>query len=277
VFIALHGPFGEDGAIQGLLETAGLCYTGAGIAASAVGMDKALFKRLARGLGLPVVDWIEVAAASWSSDRPAVLAEVERFAAAGGDERLMIKPARLGSSIGMTLAHDPGEREAAIGEALRHGSLALVERYVPEARELEVAVLGNAGASLEVHGPGEILSGHEFYDYAAKYTPGLSETSTAAELGPDVAERIRELAAAAYRSIGAEGFARVDFLLGSDGDLFLSEINTIPGFTPISLFPRLPAAVGLSYDDVCLRVVDLAIARCRERDRPALTAAELPR
>jgi D-alanine-D-alanine ligase len=276
VFIALHGPHGEDGAIQGLLETAGLCHTGAGIAASAVGMDKALFKRLARGLRLPVVDWIEVPAARWSSDRPAVLVGIERFAG-DGDQRLMVKPARLGSSIGMTLAHDAGEREAAIDLALRYDTLALVERYVPSARELEVAVLGNDGSSLEIHGPGEVLSGHEFYDYAAKYTPGLSETMTTAELPPAVAERVRELASEAYRAIGAEGFARVDFLLGPDGDLFVSEINTIPGFTPISLFPRLPATAGLSYADVCLRVVDLAIARCRERVRPALSTTALPR
>jgi len=275
VFIALHGPGGEDGAIQGMLETAGLCYTGAGVAASAVGMDKALFKRMVSGRGLPVVDWLEVAGVRWTADQDSVLVELAAFAAAGADERLMVKPARLGSSVGMTLVHGAEERGPAIELALRYDTLAIVERYVAGARELEVAILGNDASRLEVHGPGEILSGHEFYDYAAKYTPGLSETSLRAELEPDVRQRVRELAAEAYTIIGAEGFARVDFLLAPDGSILVSEINTIPGFTPISLFPTLPAQDGLSYTDVCLRVVDLALERCRERERPALTSADL--
>ncbi len=277
VFIALHGPGGEDGAIQGMLETAGLCYTGAGVAASALGMDKAIFKRLIRGRGLPVVDWLEIASARWTKGREAVLAELAAFAAEGGDERLMIKPARLGSSVGMTLAHRADEREAAIDLALRYDTLAIAERYVAGARELEVAVLGNEPSGLEVFGPGEILSGHEFYDYAAKYTPGLSETSTRAELEPDIRDHVRELAAEIYRTIGAAGFARVDFLLAADRSVVASEINTIPGFTPISLFPALAAEAGLSYANVCLRIVDLAIDRCRARERPPLTSADLYR
>jgi D-alanine-D-alanine ligase len=277
VFIALHGPYGEDGAIQGLLETAGLCHTGAGVAASALGMDKALFKRLARGVGLPVPDWLEVPARRWLADRVAVLAELEAFADAGGDERLMVKPARLGSSVGMTLAHAAAERGPAIDLALRYDTLAIVERYVARSRELEVAVLGNDPSRLEVYGPGEILSGREFYDYAAKYTPGLSETAVHAELDAAIAASTRTMAAEAYRAIGAEGFARVDFLAAPDGTVYVSEINTIPGFTPISLFPALPAEAGLSYADVCLRVVDLALERCRERQRPDLTSADLYR
>jgi D-alanine-D-alanine ligase len=274
VFIALHGPGGEDGTIQGLLETAGLCYTGAGVTASALGMDKAIFKRLARGLGLPVVDWLEVAASRWAVDAAGVLAEVGTFA---GDGHVIVKPARLGSSVGMTLVHRPAELGFAIGLALRYDTLALVERYVAHARELEVAVLGNDPTSLDVHGPGEVLSGHEFYDYAAKYTPGLSETSIRAELDPALTDEVRRLAAEAYRAIGGEGFARVDFLLDTDGRVYVSEINTIPGFTPISLFPALPAEAGMSYADVCLRVVDLALERCRERERPAISTADLYR
>jgi D-alanine-D-alanine ligase len=277
VFIALHGPAGEDGSIQGLLETAGLCHTGAGVMASALGMDKVIFKRLARGAGLPVVDWLEVSARRWLAEPTTVLAEIEVFAAAGDDERLMVKPARLGSSVGMTLAHRPVDRGPALETALRYDTLAIVERYVAGARELEVAVLGNDPASLEVYGPGEVLSGHEFYDYEAKYTPGLSETSTIAEIDHELRARVRDMAASTYRLIGAEGFARVDFLVGDDGATLVSEINTIPGFTPISLFPSLPAAGGLSYADVCLRVVDLALERCRDRVRPALTSADLHR
>jgi D-alanine-D-alanine ligase len=207
----------------------------------------------------------------------AVLAELEAFADAGGDERLMVKPARLGSSVGMTLAHAAAERGPAIDLALRYDTLAIVERYVARSRELEVAVLGNDPSRLEVYGPGEILSGREFYDYAAKYTPGLSETAVHAELDAAIAASTRTMAAEAYRAIGAEGFARVDFLAAPDGTVYVSEINTIPGFTPISLFPALPAEAGLSYADVCLRVVDLALERCRERQRPALTSADLYR
>lgn len=276
VFIALHGPFGEDGTVQGMLEGAGVCYTGSGLAASALGMDKALFKRLGRGLGLPVVDWLEVRSERWAEDHEAVLAEIEAFARSGGDRRLIVKPARLGSSVGMTLAHAPEERAGAIELALRHDTLALVERYVAGARELEVSVIGNDPDALEVYGPGEILPGREFYDYAAKYTPGLSETSIRAELPADRRAKIRRLAVEAYRSIGAEGFARVDFL-ATDAAIYVSEINTIPGFTPISLFPTMPAEGGYDFTAVCLRVVDLALERCAGRARARLRPEDLPR
>jgi len=177
VFPVLHGPFGEDGTIQAMLDAAGLAYTGSGVAASALGMDKALFKRMCRGIGLPVVDWIEVRTERWAAARDAVLAELEAFAAGSGDPRLMIKPARLGSSVGMTLAHDAAERAAGLDVAFGYDTLALVELYLPGARDLEVSVIGNDPARLELYGPGEIISGHEFYDYDAKYTAGLSETS----------------------------------------------------------------------------------------------------
>ena len=175
VFVALHGPFGEDGTIQALLEAAGLAYTGSGVTASAIGMDKAVFKRLTRGIGLPIVDWIEVRASRWAGERAAVLGQLEAFAAGTGDPRLMVKPSRLGSSVGMTLAHGPDEYAAALDEAFRYDTVALAEAYLAGARDLEVSVIGNDHARLELFGPGEIVAGHEFYDYAAKYTPGLSE------------------------------------------------------------------------------------------------------
>lgn len=276
VFIALHGPFGEDGTAQALCEAAGLAYTGSGVAASAIGMDKAVFKRLARGVGLPVVDWLEVPAASWGADRGGVLARLASFAGEGADGRLMVKPARLGSSLGMTLAHAAGERAAALDEAFRFDDLALVERYLAGARDLEVSVLGNDPDALEVYGPGEIMSGHEFYDYAAKYTPGLSHTTLTAEVTAAQRERLLGLARAAYRAVGCEGFARVDFLLAGD-EAVISEINTIPGFTPISLFPALPAAGGYTFGAVCARVVDLALERARRRARRRPATADLPR
>lgn len=276
VFVALHGPFGEDGTVQALLESIDLPYTGAGVAASALGMDKALFKRLARGLGLPVADWREISSARWSDDREGVLRELEAFAAAGGDPRLMVKPARLGSSMGMSIAHHAGERVAALAEAFRFDTLVLAERYLPHARELEVAVLGNDGEPIEDYGPGEVISGHEFYDYAAKYTPGLSETVPRAELAPPERAMVRKIARDAYRVVGAEGFARVDFLL-SGGHIYLSEINTIPGFTPISLFPAVAAEGGYDFAGVCRRIVDLAIQRHGARFSRRLTPGDLPR
>jgi D-alanine-D-alanine ligase len=276
VFIALHGPFGEDGTVQALLEAADLPYTGSGVAASAIGMDKAIFKRLCRGIGLPVVDWREVRAERWASDPEAVRTELAAFAAGAGDPRLMVKPARLGSSVGMTLVHEAGELPAALDLALAYDTLTLVETYVAGARDLEVAVIGNDPAALELYGPGEVIAGHEFYDYAAKYTPGLSETTTTAEVTPAQRAVLQKIARDAYRAIGAEGFARVDFLLAGD-DVYLSEINTIPGFTPISLFPTLPAAAGYTFADVCVRVVDLAIARHESRVRRHLRPEDLPR
>jgi len=276
VFLALHGPFGEDGTVQALCEAEGLAYTGSGVTASAIGMDKAIFKRLVRGLGLPVVDWIEVRAARWARDRDEVLAELEAFAAGTGDPRLMVKPARLGSSLGMTLAHAPGERPGALDEAFRFDDLALVERYLAGARDLEVAVIGNEPDGLELYGPGEILSGHEFYDYVAKYTPGMSETSQAAEVSAAQRASILKLARDAYRAIGCEGFARIDFLLAGEA-LVVSEINTIPGFTPISLFPTLPAVAGYDFAAVCRRLVDLALERDAARIRHRLRPPDLPR
>ena len=276
VVIALHGPFGEDGTVQAVLEAAGLPYTGSGVAASALGMDKAIFKRLCRGIGLPVVDWREVHAARWASDPGEVRAELLAFAAAGSDRRLMVKPARLGSSVGMTLVHEPGELDAALDVAFRHDTLALVETYVAGARDLEVSVIGNGPADLELYGPGEIISGHEFYDYEAKYTAGLSETSTRAEVSDRQRATILKIARDAYRAIGAEGFARIDFLLAGES-VVLSEINTIPGFTPISLFPTMPAEGGYTFAGVCSRIVELALERHAARSRPTLTAADLPR
>jgi D-alanine-D-alanine ligase len=276
VFLALHGPFGEDGTAQALCEAAGLPYTGSGVTASAVGMDKAVFKRLVRGLGLPVTDWVEVRAARWAADPGGVLAGLEGFAAGGGDPRLMVKPARLGSSVGMTLAHGPEERAAALAAAFRFDDLAVVERYLAGARDLEVSILGNEPDEVELYGPGEIISGHEFYDYGAKYTPGVSETRLGAEVTRDQKTAILKIARDAYRAVDAAGFARIDFLLAGE-TLVVSEINTIPGFTPISLFPALCSAGGYDFAAVCRRVVDLALARDRARIRHRLTAADLPR
>lgn len=276
VFVALHGPFGEDGTVQAMLEGAGLAYTGAGVTASAIGMDKAVFKRLVGALGLPVVEHVEVGVRRWEADRAAVLAELERFAAGFGDERLMVKPAGLGSSVGMTVAHRLEERAPALDEAFRHDDRALVERYLAGARELEVGVLGNDAGSLEVFGPGEIVPGHEFYDYVAKYTAGVSQVIATADVPPDVGAATRDIAARAFLAIGGEGLARVDFLYAG-GRLVLSELNTIPGFTPVSLYPLLAGAAGHAFPDLCDRIVQLALERDAGRVRRRLTVEDLPR
>jgi D-alanine-D-alanine ligase len=276
VVIGLHGPFGEDGTIQAMLESVGVAYTGSGVAASAIGMDKALFKRLCRGLGLPVMDWREVRIGRWRTDRDGVLRELTAFSGGADDPRLMVKPARLGSSVGMTLVHEPAELADALDLAFRYDTLALAETYLPEARDLEVSIIGNDHARLEIFGPGEIVSGHEFYDYAAKYTPGLSETSPQAEVSERERAILHKLARDVYRGIGAAGFARVDFLLAGER-IVVSEINTIPGFTPISLFPTMPAAAGYTFSDVCRRIVELALERHAERPTTHLGSGDLPR
>lgn len=276
VFPALHGPFGEDGTLQALLEAYELPYAGAGVAASAVGMDKALYKRLARGLGIPVVEWLEITAAAWAADRLRVLDDLAAFCERCHEPRLMVKPARMGSSVGMSIVHTPAERGSALDEAFRFDNLLVVERYLDHPRELEVAVLGNDPDALTAFGPGEVFPGHEFYDYVAKYIDGVSETTPSAKIDAALGSRIRSLALDAYRACGCEGLARVDFLAVGD-EIYLNEINTLPGFTPVSLFPQM-AATGLgSFEAVCLRIVELAEERHEGRVRRRLTTADLPR
>ena len=280
VWIALHGPFGEDGTVQALLESEGLVYTGAGVAASAVGMDKALFKRLAIGLGMPVVPWIEVSAAEWAADPPATQRRIEQFAAGLGDPRVIVKPTRLGSSVGIAIVHHPDDPEyagGAIVKALAYDDNVLVEAYLDHPRELEMSVVGNSADDLESFGPGEIFPGREFYDYVAKYADGVSRTTDSPDLPPALREGLHAIARQAFLAIGGQGFARVDFLLDkASGDVYLNEINTIPGFTPISLFPVLCRAGGYEFGDIAEHIVELALARDAARPRRVLTRADLP-
>jgi len=280
VFIALHGPFGEDGVVQALCESAGLVYAGAGVAASAVGMDKALFKRLAIGLGMPVLPWIEVHAAEWSADPRAVQQRVDEFSAGLPDRRVIVKPSRMGSSVGIAIVHHPDDPEysgGAIVQALGYDEIVLVEAYLDHPRELEMSVVGNSAADLEAFGPGEIFPGREFYDYVAKYEDGVSRTTDSPDVTSVVRERLHAIARQAFLAIGATGFARVDFLLDrASGDVFLNEINTIPGFTPISLFPVLCRTGGYEFGDICEHIVELAIERAATRPARTLTRADLP-
>jgi D-alanine-D-alanine ligase len=255
-FLVVHGPFGEDGTLQGFLELAGIPYMGAGVLASAVAMDKVVFKDLMRGHGLPVVESAWFRRREWATDPDHVRREVaERI----GDWSV-VKPARLGSSIGMSLVHGPDELPAALDEAFLHDSKVIVEAYVANARELECGVLGNADPI--VFEPGEVRSSHEFYDYEAKYVEGLATVEPRATVDPDLAARLKELSLAAYRAVDAAGLARIDFLVAGS-EPFISEMNTLPGFTATSMYPKQAELAGFGFADLIARLIDLAM----ERDR----------
>ena len=260
-FLALHGPFGEDGTLQGFLELAGIPYTGAGVMASAVAMDKVVFKDLMRGHGLPVVDYAWFRRSAWR-DRPEL---VLRDIGEAVGERSVVKPARLGSSVGMTLVHGPAELPDALDEAFRYDSKVIVEAYVAGARELECGVLGND--QLLVFEPGEVISHHEWYDYEAKYVEGLADVVPVAEVDPELAARVKELALAAYRAVDCAGLARVDFLVPPDA-VYLSEMNTLPGFTATSMYPKQAELAGLAFPDLIARLIDLGLAAAREGRTP---------
>lgn len=279
VFPVLHGPFGEDGTVQALVASAGLVCCGSGVAASAVGMDKTLFKRVCRSLGLPVLPWVEVGAADWQGRRREVLGAIEAFGASAADPRLVVKPARLGSSIGISIVRhpdEPPELEHAIEDAMRHGDLVLAEPYLDHPRELEVALVGEGRGDLEAFGPGEVVAGREFYDFEAKYRSDASRTLVRPDVGAGLAAEVRRIAVEAFLAIGARGFARVDFLVDRDGTAWLSEINTIPGCTPISLFPMLVAAAGHDLGALSERIVDLALTHAARSPERRLGRADLP-
>ena len=260
-FLAVHGPFGEDGTLQGFLEMAGIPYTGAGVLASAVAMDKVVFKDLMRGHGIPVVEYVWFRRPSWLAEPGEVLQEVaDRIG-----ERSVVKPARLGSSVGMTLVHRSDELAGALDEAFRYDSKVLVEEYVPDARELECGVLGNDDpVAFE---PGEVRSHHEWYDYEAKYVAGLADVTPRAEIDPDLAAHLKSLALAAFRAVDCAGLARVDFLVPPRA-AFVSEMNTLPGFTDTSMFPKQAELAGLAFPELIARLIDLGLAAHAEGRTP---------
>jgi len=263
VFPILHGPYGEDGTIQGLLELADLPYVGAGVAASAVGMDKALFKDVMRAHGLPIVPHLVVKRRAWEQEPEETVARIE--ATIGYD--CFVKPANLGSSVGVSKAHNRVELRAALAEAARYDRKMVIEEAV-DAREIEVSVLGNDDPIASV--PGEIVPCNEFYDYAAKYLDGESQLLIPAPLDAETSERIRRLAVEAYLAIDCAGMARADFLLDRrTGQVYINEVNTLPGFTPISMYPKLWEASGLAYGDLLDRLIALALERHADKSRSA--------
>ncbi len=259
VFPLLHGPWGEDGTIQGMFEMAGVRYVGAGVLASAVSMDKAFMKVVLAGAGVPLMPSVVVTAREWRDDREGCR---ERVATIGYPA--FVKPARGGSSLGISKAHDASELDEAMAVAQREDPKVLVEAYAAGAREVECGVLGTTGGGCETSVPAEIrvTGDHEFYDFAAKYLPEeATELDVPADLPPEVTERLRSLAARVFAAVDCEGLARVDFFLMPDGELVVNEINTMPGFTPTSMFPRMWAATGLDYPALVERLIQLALAR----------------
>jgi D-alanine-D-alanine ligase len=259
VFPLLHGPWGEDGTIQGMFEMAGVRYVGAGVLASAVAMDKAYAKVVLRAAGLPVLRALTVTSREWYRDPDGV-----RHRVADLGFPLFVKPSRAGSSMGISKVHDPSELDAAIEEAHRHDPKALVEQAAVGAREIECGVLEALDGTPETSVPAEILIGgeHEFYDFAAKYLPEEhTELAVPADLADETAAEIRDMAARAFEAIGCEGLARVDFFVMPDGSLVLNEVNTMPGFTPTSMYPRMWAATGVDYPALVDRLIRLALQR----------------
>jgi D-alanine-D-alanine ligase len=261
IFPLLHGPYGEDGTLQGLLELADLPYVGSGVLASALGMDKAMCKQVLRAHGIAVTDWQLVSRAAIAADAEAIaVAAVERFGLP-----IFTKPANLGSSVGVVKAHNLAATVAALRESARYDRRVLIEPGI-NARELEVSVLGNAEPTASV--VGEIVPVNEFYDYEAKYIDEGSALIIPASVPAETAELARRWAVLAFQAIDAAGLARVDYLLDRDsGQLYLNEINTMPGFTDISMYPKLWEASGVSYSELIDRLVTLALERQAEKDQ----------
>jgi D-alanine-D-alanine ligase len=261
IFPVLHGPFGEDGTVQGLLELANIPYVGPGVMASAVGMDKAVMKRVFQADGLPVAPWRSFTYRDWQTSR----ADVEARLLALGLP-LFVKPANLGSSVGISKVKTAGDLGAAVDLACGFDRKIVVEAGVPDARELECAVLGNDDPHASV--AGEVIPSREFYDYEAKYLDAGSKTVIPADLPADTAAAVQRLSIAAFKSVDAAGMSRVDFLLSrTTGELFVNEINTIPGFTTISMFAKLWEASGVPYAALVDRLIQLALERHADKQR----------
>ena len=267
VFPVLHGTFGEDGTIQGLFELAGIAYVGSGVLGSAAGMDKDVMKRLFAQAGLPIVKHRTLLRADWEKSPRRIIKEIETAL----KYPLFVKPANLGSSVGISKAHDRSELGPALEVAARYDRKLVVEQGVggtrSRARELEVAVLGNDDPRASV--VGEIIPGKEFYDYEAKYLSEGSVPVIPARLTRSEAKTIQQMAVSAFRACDLSGLARVDFLMEPGGKrrIFLNEVNTLPGFTQISMYPKLWEASGLSYRDLITRLIELALERQADKNR----------
>jgi len=269
IFPVMHGTFGEDGTIQGMLELAGLPYVGAGVLGSAIAMDKDVAKRLCEDEGIPVVPWTAVYRWRWEKEPEAVKAEIEQSFA----YPVFVKPATLGSSVGMSKVHNAEELAPAISLAAEYGMKIMVEKAVT-AREIEVSVLGNHEPQASV--PGEIIPHREFYDYTAKYLEDGTRLLIPAELKPAQVKKVQGLAIEAFRTLELCGMARVDFFMEkAGGKILFNEANTIPGFTSISMYPKLWEASGIGFRELIDKLIELSIEMHREKARTKY-AIEVP-
>jgi D-alanine-D-alanine ligase len=278
IFPVLHGTFGEDGTIQGLFELADIAYVGSGVLGSAVGMDKAAMKKVFAAAGLPQTPWLSLLRSEWRSSPRACTKKIE----AALRYPLFVKPANLGSSVGISKVHDRSELAAAMDEAASFDRRLVIEQGVggtgAKPRELEVAVLGNDSPEASV--VGEIVPGAEFYDYEAKYLSDASVPIIPAKLTAAESKQIRQMAIEAFKACDCAGLARVDFLMepapkkgkgARKPRIFLNEINTLPGFTSISMYPKLWEASGLSYKQLIDRLIQLAVERHREKQETSFS------
>ena len=257
----LHGSFGEDGTLQGLFEMAGVAYVGAGVVGAAVGMDKGVFKDVMKSRAIPVVDGFVVSRSQLQTQSESIIEQAESM----GSYPFFTKPANLGSSVGVTKCRSRSDLYEGMLEAARFDRRILIERGI-NAREIEISVLGNDEPQASI--PGEIRPAADFYSYDAKYHDDRSELFIPAQIPEETAEQMRKAAIRAYRAIDCAGMARVDFLLDRDtGAFYLNELNTIPGFTQISMYPKLWDASGLPYPKLIDRLIELALERRRERDQ----------
>jgi D-alanine-D-alanine ligase len=266
IFPVLHGTFGEDGTIQGLLELAGIPYVGAGVLGSAAGMDKDVMKRLFSAAGLPIVKHMTVLRSEWERNAKTVKKHIE----AKLKYPVFVKPANLGSSVGISKARDSKQLGPAMDLAAGYDRKIVIEQGVggkkKKAREIECSVLGNDDPKASI--PGEIIPVKEFYDYAAKYLDEGSELVIPAKLPKSLTKEVQQMAIAAFKAVDCSGLARVDFLLDPTSDkLYLNEINTMPGFTSISMYPKLWAASGLEYPKLIDQLIELALARAEDKER----------
>ena len=261
-FPILHGTFGEDGTLQGLFELADVAYIGAGVVGSSVGMDKGVFKDVMIANQIPVVDTMVVLRAEIESDMQAVIERAEKI----GEYPLFTKPANLGSSVGVTKCSNRSDLQEGLMEAASFDRRILIQKGIKNVREIEVSVLGNDNPTASV--PGEVLPSREFYSYESKYIDGTSGLDIPARLPAGVAAEICEYAVRAYKAIDCAGMARVDFFVERDTNrVYLNELNTIPGFTKISMYPKLWEASGIPYNKLVDRLIELAMERKAERDR----------
>jgi len=269
IFSVLHGPYGEDGTVQGLLELADIPYVGAGVAASAISMDKDLMKKMFKQRDLPILKWLTIKRKEWQKDKEKILSLVQD----DFEYPLFVKPTNLGSSVGITKVHKKEELEKAIDLASSYDRKVLIEEGLEEVREIECGVLGNDEPRASV--VGEVKPAGEFYDYDSKYIDKETQLIVPADLPDGVSRKVQEIALRAFKAVDAAGMARVDFFISKkENKIYLSEINTIPGFTSVSMYPRLWEASGIPYSDLIDQLIQLALERHQDKKQNKISYDE---